>query len=457
MTESQSINVVNEGILAYKSIVTNKKKKPKLKNLYKLLGITPNKMQEELIRLWDKEYKNYYGFGLYCGRGTGKSVAASTVITLDLLIPGSSVILVSPSNAQLKIIWDQVVKNLKRLNIPIAKIDNNTKEMLLENGSEFAAFSEKSVENAEGRRCSVLCVDEGGLIQRLDQIMQSLTPALGRYGTYDNGMQIGKILFVGTPKQNNIAYYQYYLKGKQKGTGWISLSFPSSINPLNTPEFLENQRNILDEKTYLQEYEAQWVFIKDQLVFKDFDIDKNIKNMSDLKRMIDKDSDLIFGLDIGATDSTSFIMVYHEGGKYYVFDGFSINNSSERTIAEHIQQKLKQYNIELSEQAFIDPSAKLTRIGLATDYNLNFYPAMNAVRESVTLLNDLFRQEKLFVDKEMLELIDQIQKLEWKENTNSQTDPFKRVKGHHFDMIAAMRYAIYTHNRMISNQEIIVI
>ena len=452
---NENMSIIDEQIKVYKKIVTNPKTKPKLSKLYKMLGIQPNLMQQELIRLWDREYKNYYGYGLFSGRGTGKTVAAGSVATLDLLTPGASVILVSPSNAQLNIIWKQVVKTLKQLNAPIVKIDNNKKELELENGSEFAAFSEKSVEDAEGRRVSLIIIEEGGLLKRLGQIIQSLTPALGRYGTYDNGMQIGKIVMIGTPKANNPDYYQYYLKGLQEGTGWVSLSFPSSINPLNTPEFLEAQRKILDEKTYLQEYEAKWVLVTEKLVFKDFDIKKHTFDKSIIVNNLDENSIIIAGLDIGATDSTAYVLIYVEAGKYYVFDGFMINDMSEAEIAKHIKELEKKYNIE-PKIRYIDPSAKLTRLGLASEHNIVTYPAMNSIKESVALINQLFRQNKLFIVKDMQELINQIQTLEWNESKTG--DPFKRMKGHHYDYIAALRYAIYSFYKQNNfNNEIVIV
>ena len=116
--EINELNAINEMVEAYKKIVTNSTTKPKLGNFFKMLGIQPNKMQQELIRLWDYEYENYMGIGLFCGRGAGKSVAVSVTIALELLIPGASVILVSPSNAQLDIIWRLTVKLLKQLKIP---------------------------------------------------------------------------------------------------------------------------------------------------------------------------------------------------------------------------------------------------------------------------------------------------------------------------------------------------
>jgi hypothetical protein len=82
---------------------------------------------------------------------------------------------------------------------------------------------------------------------------------------------------------------------------------------------------------------------------------------------------------------------------------------------------------------------------------------MNAIKESISLINQLFEQEKLYINKDMKDFIQQIQELEWKQGSSNSSDPFKRIKGHHFDYIAALRYGIFSYYKQNSNNEIIVI
>ena len=211
----------------------------------------------------------------------------------------------------------------------------------------------------------------------------------------------------------------------------------------------------MDEKVYQQEYEAKWVLVTESLVFSSFDMNKNTFDPTILP--ITKDSFIIGGLDIGAVDATAYVLVYVENGKYYVFDGFELMNMDEERIAKEIKSIEGKYGIQ-PKVRYIDPSAKLTAIGLANTHNIITYPAMNAIKESISLLNQLFRQNKLFISKNMQQLLSQLQTMEWKENASDKSpDPFKRVKGHHFDLIAALRYAVYSHYKQNSDMEIVVL
>jgi len=446
---------VNEKVEIYKKFKTQKQ--PKLGKLFTKLGFTPNPFQKEVIKQVDENYKNWHNIMFACARRSGKSLATSLVITLEMLIPYASVVLVSPSNKQLGIVFDEVLKHIRKLGLPIEKLDTNGKMIRLENGATFRGGSESTITNLEGFDISLLAIDECFLIPSIKKILNSLSPALSTYGIYeDTRIQVGKIIMLGSVKNNLEAKY-YYDKGMRRDKGYVTLRYTALDNPLLSKEFLEAERERLGEEVFRQEYLCEFVFSFASKVFKYFDVEKHVKDLSLVKTQINNDTNNIFALDVGATDKTSFLIIYYEAGKYYVIDGFEISESSERLIAQHIKELLAKYNLELSEYSFIDPSAKLTRLGLVSDYDLSFYPAKNDVKEGITVLNDLFRQDKLFVDKELGFLIKQIDTLEWKSNYNGTGDPFKRVEGHHFDSVHSMRYGIFTHYKMNTNTEIVVL
>ena len=451
-----SNTVVNEDIELYKKFKSGKKK-PKLKKLFELLHLSPNEFQKQVIKYIDEDYKNFHTLVFACARRSGKSTVAGLIAVLEMLVPNASVALVAPSSKQLNIIFDEVLKIVRQLKLPIEKLDTNSKVIKLENGSVFRGGSEKTVFTLEGISIGLLLIDEFFLLPDIKKILNSLTPALSTYGVYeDTKMSIGKIIMVGSVKAN-LEAKEYMDKGLRKEKGYVSFKFTALQNPLISKDFLDAERERLGEDGFAEAYLCEIPSLNNTIVFRNFNRDKNVKNLDFIKSLVDKHTTNIFGLDIGGTDKTSFLLIYHENKKYYVIDGFEISDSSERIIADNIKKLLNKYKIPLSSYSYIDPSAKLTRIGLTQDYNLSFYPALNNIKESVALLNDLFRQELLFIDEKMNFLVKQIETMQWKEGTRVTGDPFKRVKGHHFDSIASLRYGIFTHYKYNSNQEIVLL
>jgi len=430
----------NPEVMYYRKLMLGNKI-PKLANMFKMRNITPHKMQKDVIEVWDNQYKTTPNLALPSGRRVGKSFTVVNIVMTEMVKPQASVVIIAPSNKQVPIIFDSVVKEVKRMQLPIAKIDMQTKYIKLQNGAEFRGGSEKTMNDLEGFPYSLLIIDESGLIKDLNKIINSLKPSLATYGVYpDTGKPLGRIILLGTPKEGAIDYYNIVQDAKTNDS-WFVGQYPTSINPSVSPEFLTEEKERMDEQTYRQEYLGEFVAIKSDLVFYSFEPSKHIKDLTEIKQLIDKNSNCFSGLDIGATDHSSYVYSYTEKGKFYIIDSFSLNNIEEQKIAEQIKLIDEKYKTEPTR--FIDPSAKLTRLGLASTYDIPLYPAKNAIRESVAIINQLFRQNKIFIDSNLHELIKQLELLMWNTNKNSK-DPFKKIKGHHFDLIAAFRYLVFT-------------
>jgi len=446
--------VVSKDVELYRKIKLGKKR-PKLKKLFDLVGLIPLPFQQRVIDIVDNKYDQFFNLFFLAGRRSSKSTTAAMVGALDMLTPQANVALVTPSNKQSEIIFGEVLKILSKLGIKPISINSQQRTFKLENGSTFYANSLKTIENLEGISLSMLIIDEVFLINDIDRILASLSPAMLTYGTHPNGIRLAKTIMLGSLRKNKDAY-EYYLKGERGEKGYISINYKATENPLFSKETLEQERQRLGEKEFRMQYLNEPILFQESGVFYSFDYKKNTISVETFKSIIDKDSILIAGLDVGASDNSSYLLIYVEGGKYYVLDGFEVNNTSEAKLAQMIKNIENKWGVEPTIR-YIDPSAKLTRIGLANDHDLIFYPALNAIKESVSLINQLFEQEKLFINKEMKELIHQIQTIEWKEQATKSPDPFKRVKGHHFDYIAALRYAIFSHYKQNSAGDIVVI
>ena len=222
-----------------------------------------------------------------------------------------------------------------------------------------------------------------------------------------------------------------------------------------TAEFLESQKELLPEAIYLREYEASVDVISGGEVFSEFNRKTNLIKADVLAPIIrnDKDAFIIAGLDVGATDESAYVLVKVENGTYYVFAFWAESGNDEEAIANKVKALENEWGI-IPEIRFIDPSAKITSLGLANTYDLPFYPGKNNIKEGIALLNQLFRNKKLYISDDLMKLVEQIESIEYKETTGKSGDPFKRVAGHHFDLVHALRYAVYTHYKQYNGGEI---
>jgi len=298
---------------------------------------------------------------------------------------------------------------------------------------------------SEGLRLSLLIIDEAGLVPDLEALLNSLTPSLATYGIHpETRLPLARVLAIGTYKGTDY-HKQLLYKGLNREEGYFTLVRPSSDNPLNTKEFLDTQKSLLDDKVFRREYGGEIIDISESGVFVAFDRRDNVIPLANISPYIDKNSVVIAGLDIGATDSTAYLLIYVEKGKFYVFDSFNLPNLDEELIAKNIKDLENKWHIKLNLR-FIDPSAKITANGLASTYNVGTYPAKNSVKKGIEVLNQLFRTKRLFITDNNQELITQIENIKWKENASRDNrDPFVRVKGHHFDLVHSMRYGIFTY------------
>jgi len=439
--------VINKEIELYQQM----SKKVKLEKVWTLLDTTPHSGQSGLIDCIDKDpTKN--SFVLTLGRRSGKSIQAGILIIRELLIPFSNTILLAPTFRNSKIIFDEVYKLILKLKLPIKQLNKNNFTVTLENGAAFSALSESNVEAGLGSRCSLLVVDETQSIPTIEHIFDSLiSPMFLDYGVNDHGVLNAKAVFLGTPRGVGTPFHVLYLNELTK-SNWKSFSSPSYCNPLLPKVYLNEQEKTLSERAYKQEILAQWLS-SGSGVFYAFDRELNIYDPLSLNL---SGGNYILGHDFGARDSTALVFVYiTKNGDYYVHDAYMANS---KPTAVHYENFMKVINRNegMLEGSYGDPSAAQSMMDLRLTYNYSINKGFNRISAGIAILNDLMepqgynRKPKLFINKNLTELITQMQLITWKNEVGPQTnagDPFSKHKEHHFDLVHAMRYAITTHYR----------
>lgn len=380
---------------------------------------------------------------------TGKSISTSVIGVRELLVPYSSTILLTPTFNNAKIIFNEVLKHVQKLKLPIKSINKGAFRFELDNGARFSANSEANIESALGTYNSLLIVDEAQSFENLEHIMkQMLVPTLLDYGTRPSGILYGRQVYLGTPRGEHNMLFSLYNQ-QDEFTNWKSFNAPSTVNPILPKTYFEQMRLELGDMLYRQEILAEFIGTGDN-VFWAYDPLVNTYNTGDV--IFTDQIPVIGGIDVGARDSTALLLIYRTAeGNYYVDRAYSQNMTS---TSKHIEnyRELETHMHSKPEMRYMDPSAAQLMLDYINDYDYECVSANNAVQDSIKYINQLLtptganNKPKLYFNSELKELLRQVSRVRWKDAANkSSKDPFIRdTKGTHWDLIAALRYALYS-------------
>ena len=437
--------VINEEIRTYQEVSN----KVSLQKVWDLLKATPHTGQKPIVDVFDND-DTVNCYVVVLGRRSGKSYSTAMIVLRELLIPYSNTILLTPSYKNSDILFKETLKHIMSLGLPIKAMNKNAFTIELENGARFSSVTQTNYESSLGSRLSLLVVDESASVQGLKSIYEEiLGPMLLDYGVRENGSLYAKVVMIGTPKGVGTEFHNFYLKELSQ-PNWRSFHSPSYCNPLLPKAYLDQQKEILPDFIFRQEILAEWLS-KGQGVFFAFDPAYTLYDPEVVK--FTKDSEYVAGYDFGYADSTAMVLVYvNRQGEFFVHD---IYQQNARPTKEHVanfkalEKKSKGINIA----RYYDPSAVQLALDIRTQFDYDMTKASNRVAPGLACINNLMaiqgmnKKPKLFINKELGELIRQIRSVTYKEGKN-QVDPFtKDVSGTHWDLLAALRYAVYTYTR----------
>ena len=380
---------------------------------------------------------------------TGKSASTSVIAARELAVPFSSTILLTPTFNNAKVIFNEVLKNIQKLKIPIKSINKGSFRFELENGARFSANSASNIESALGSYNSLLIVDETQSVPNLIEIMnQMLVPTLLDYGMRPSGILYGRQIYLGTPRGMENQLWDLFCK-QDEFPNWKSFSAPSTTNPILPTDYFEQMRLELGDMLYRQEILAEF-FGSDDNVFWAFD--KVHNTYEDGSIIFNHHMRVVSGIDIGLRDSTAQLWAYRDTrGNYYIDKAYQKNMTS---TATHIQnyRDIEDSMYSKPEMRYGDPAAAQTLFDYNSDYNYLVHPGKNAFLESINYINQLLtptgadHKPKLYINSSLTELIRQMTRVRWKDKASKGSkDPFVTdSKGTHWDLIAALRYMLYS-------------
>jgi hypothetical protein len=200
---------------------------------------------------------------LSCGRRFGK-----TTLGIDVLAPPAlesyPVAFFSPTYKMLSDVW----RDMRRALAPVtARVSSQEHRLELITGGVVDMWSLDNPDAARGRKYKRIFVDEAAMIGALQEAWTAvIRPTLTDY--------TGEAWFGSTPKGLN--YFHTIWRRGQKVAGqvdeypeWASWQLPTTANPLISAAEVDAARRELPERTFSQEYLAQ--FLQDGAFFQNIE------------------------------------------------------------------------------------------------------------------------------------------------------------------------------------------
>lgn len=183
---------------------------------------------------------------LAAGRRFGKTRLGSA-LCIATGITGGRAWWVGPSYPVASVGWRQI----KRLAVQVPGATIREGERLIEfvGGGSVQVRSADNPDSLRGEGLDFAVLDECAFIKE-DAWREALRPALSD--------RQGRAMFISTPKGRNW-FWRAFMRGREDGGEWESWRLPTSDNPYIPPAEIEAARAMLPERTFQQEYLAEFL------------------------------------------------------------------------------------------------------------------------------------------------------------------------------------------------------
>lgn len=238
----------------------------------------------------------------------------------------------------------------------------------------------------------------------------------------------GEGLFISTPKGFNHFYDLYGME--LKDDDFRSFHFTTYDNPFIPVEEIEKAKKELTEDRFAQEYLAD--FRKTEgLVYKEFDRKYHV--VSSLPDSVKE----FAGVDFGFTNPAAVIPIRKDKDRrYFVHSEWYKRGQTDRQVAEYVSA------LDLDE-VYPDPASasgveELVRLRVNVR---EVVKGADSVRNGISTVRELFKQGRLFIHKDCVNLIAELETYSYPEkrpDRNEYEEPIKE-NDHALD---ALRYAL---------------
>ena len=344
------------------------------------------------------------------GRRFGKTFLSISEL-IDVAVPqeGSHCWYVAPTyKAAKEIAWDMLIAR-----IPpewIRKSNETALTLTLINGSTIALKGAEKPDNLRGRSLDFVVMDEFADM-RPEAWYEVIRPSLSD--------RQGAALFIGTPKGRN-HFYDLWTRGTDGNTDWQAFQYTTIDGGQVTEEEIESAKRDLDERTFNQEYNAQFVNYSGIIYY-------NFNREESVARCKDDGSLLHVGMDFNL-DPMSAVLAIREGSTIKIVDEIVIFGSNTDEMVDEIKTRYPNRQICV----YPDPAARQrkTSAGGRTDlsilqnagFSVKVRERHSAIRDRINSVNARLKsadgERHLVIDPRCKQVIRSLERQTYKEGTS---------------------------------------
>lgn len=350
----------------------------------------------------DSPYTEYFSFG---GFGSGKSFAVYVAVHLIMLAyPNCHGLFVRNTYNELK---DSVIKQFKDLFIPednqyLYKPSDRCCQYANSGLLDFRAFD----------RDNKILSNQYDFIafSQLEETKEELfLQAIGRARRQDGGLPKNIILGEGNPASG---WAKRYLKDKRRDDVFL-IESKTSDNAENLPANYESKLRATYPEYWVARYiDGEWNNL-DEMVFSEFRTKENVIDPIGFEHI--KLFKIYQGLDYGWVNPCAIVWAFVDyDGIITIFDVWKDNKKTCPEIAKESrrygekQEVIADYSIKSP-----DRDGRSVWDDLCAE-KMNLIECNKQELQNITLINSLLKQKKLFITKNCVELIEEIENYKWK-------------------------------------------
>jgi hypothetical protein len=392
-----------------------------------MLGVIPLPSQMAIINAINNNKYRFVSAAI--SRRQGKTYIANIIGQLVSLVPGSSILIMSPNYALSQISFDLQRNLIKHFDLEVAKDNAKDKVIELTNGSSIRMGSVNQVDSCVGRSYDLIIFDEAALADGKEAFNVALRPTLDK----DNS----KALFISTPRGKSNWFAEFFNRGfSDEFPEWASIRATYKDNPRMSESDVTEARKSMSEAEFKQEYEADFNTYEGQIW--NFNHETCIENLEefDVSKM-----DIFAGLDVGYRDPTAFCVLAYDWDeeKYYLLDEYLDAEKTTEQHATEIRRLVDKWDIDF---IFIDSAAQQTRFDFAQNYDISTTNAKKSVLDGIANVAAVVDNDNLMVDQRCSHSLSCLDQYQWDPNPNLAREKPKHNMASH--MADALRYAIYS-------------
>jgi len=370
------------------------------------------------------------------GRRGGKSYASIAYLAKHARFPNKKCMYVAPTYSMCKqIIWEDLKDMLRDKNW-IKKINESELTITLVNGSTIFLRSADAPERFRGLGLDAVVIDEAADIPKLEQTWQAIIrPTLSD--------RQGSAMIISSPKGKG---YLFDLYSKAKHTeDWQSWQYTTEQGGLVPEEELADARRDLDERTYKQEYQAEFVDFAGAIYYSFGD-----HNLISKSVPLQQGTPIQVGMDFNVSPICA-VLAYKTMAGLHIFDEIEIYGSDTQEMCNEIRQRYP-------DQRFIaypDASGarRQTSSGGLSDHiiikNAGFKLICGSrnppVKDRIASVNSVCKQDniRLTIDPKCVKVINGLRKHTYKEGTRQPEKDGATDFSHFNDALGYLIYANY--------------